>query len=242
MVKSDSMRIIINEKQEKNIIKYLTKEFLINEAALDSFSLDELKSKRYFKDRLNYCRAHLGFPIGNGSSRVVFQIDDDKVLKLAKNAKGIAQNQEEENRYHNMFDYVLPRVYEASDDFSFIIAEYVLPSKEKDFKHITNLSFDEFRDFLCAVYNNYAYRDKRINWTYSDLRTNSDEFWDMVLENECLDAINDYLGNTNYDDIGDLLNLGNWGLANRDGHATLVILDNGLSAEIFNKFYNKTNR
>lgn len=37
----------------------------------------------------------LGNPIGNGSSRMVFQISDERVLKVAKNAKGIAQNEAE---------------------------------------------------------------------------------------------------------------------------------------------------
>ena len=82
-------KIIINENQEKLLgIK-------LQEAALDSFSLQELSNISSFRGRVQYCRQMLGFPIGNGSSRITFQIDDEKVLKLAKNEKGIAQNETE---------------------------------------------------------------------------------------------------------------------------------------------------
>ena len=64
-------------------------------AMKEGFRLDMLISATSFKQRLAYCREMLGDPIGEGSSRIVFRIDDETVLKLAKNSKGIAQNLEE---------------------------------------------------------------------------------------------------------------------------------------------------
>ena len=51
--------------------------------------LDEIRS---FRGRFKYCTEHLWNAIGKGSSRAVFQIDDEKILKLAINNKGIMQN------------------------------------------------------------------------------------------------------------------------------------------------------
>ena len=45
------MKIIITEKQESAI-----KRFIVNEAMSDEFSFDTLKSLKTFRDRKNYCR------------------------------------------------------------------------------------------------------------------------------------------------------------------------------------------
>lgn len=73
--------IVITESQYKRLF----------EAAMDGFSLEQLSNIRSFRDRLAYCKQMLGPSIGKGSSRIVFQIDDEKVLKLAMNGKGVAQ-------------------------------------------------------------------------------------------------------------------------------------------------------
>ena len=87
-------KIIINEKQEKLLgIK-------LQEAALDSFSLQELSNISSFRGRVQYCRQMLGLPIGNGSSRMTFQIDDEKVLKLAKNEKALHKMKRSGTHWH----------------------------------------------------------------------------------------------------------------------------------------------
>ena len=70
--------MILTEKKLRDIIKKT-----ILEAMDDSFSYDELSSLRYFTERGNYCKTHLGPSKGNGSSRIVFQVEDEKCLKLA---------------------------------------------------------------------------------------------------------------------------------------------------------------
>ena len=61
-----------------------------------SFNMDEFKGIRSFADRVKYCENRLK-KLGAGTSRRVYQIDNEKCLKLAKNRKGIAQNIEEIN-------------------------------------------------------------------------------------------------------------------------------------------------
>ena len=81
-IANEGRTIILNSSQIKQL----------NEAMDNTFSFDELSSIKALSKRVLYCKQHLGNPIGNGSSRMVFQIDDEKVLKLAKNRKGLAQN------------------------------------------------------------------------------------------------------------------------------------------------------
>ena len=115
----------------------------INEAMNDTFSYEELGNIRALSKRVAYCKQHLGNPIGNGSSRMVFQIDDEKVLKLAKNQKGIAQNNVEADWGAQNYG-VLPNLYKVADDDSYLVTEYVLPAKPQDFQVCLGMSFEDF--------------------------------------------------------------------------------------------------
>jgi hypothetical protein len=50
--------------------------------------MDEFKGLITFKDRITYCDNNLK-KISSGSGRIVYMIDDIKVLKLSKNSKGL---------------------------------------------------------------------------------------------------------------------------------------------------------
>lgn len=54
-----------------------------------NFNFVELDSMRTFAERKRYCEERLQ-QIGVGSSRIAYKVDNEKVLKLAKNKKGIA--------------------------------------------------------------------------------------------------------------------------------------------------------
>lgn len=117
----------INEKKIVRIVNDCVTH-LLNEAMSDGFSFDELKNIGTFSGRMRYCKEKLGFPIGSGSSRVCFQLDDDRILKLARNEKGIAQNEVE-----GRIDYYLdgldirPEIFDETDfqNNLFIVCEYV---------------------------------------------------------------------------------------------------------------------
>ena len=128
----------------------------------------------------------------------------------------------------------MPNIFETADDYTFIVCEFVLPASEDDFKHLMGLTFDEFKEFLCMVYNEYSDRNKHIPW---HLCMSETKYIHLLETNEEVRPIYDYLTNTGYDTVMDLLNLSNWGLANREGYPYLVILDNGYNKEIGEKFY-----
>ena len=60
----------------------------------NSFDFDELLKFDQFEDRVNYLKSKCQF-VGEGSSRTTFILNDKIALKIAKNEKGIAQNENE---------------------------------------------------------------------------------------------------------------------------------------------------
>ena len=198
----------------------------------DSFSLEELSQLPTFVSRLNYCKQHLGNPIGNGSSRTVFQIDDGKCLKLAKNAKGIAQNEVEYDRHVESYD-VTPSLFEQDDDNKWIITEYVLPAKAQDIKECLGIDFKTFCDFVKCCYNCYAYNGYKRPTEMSE-----EEFVELLDSNQWFNDLYYYMADYQLP-CGDLLRLSNLGMVMRYGEPQIVILDSGLNNDVYNKYYKR---
>jgi hypothetical protein len=139
------MKLIkINESQEKRLF----------EAYKEGFSFDELTTiaDSAFADEDNsvpqmaYCRKWLGEPTFMGSSRCVFTLSDNIVLKLAYGKKyqaGIAQN-EMEYLVHNQFKSPLwAKIYDHDKNFTYLVCENVIPAEPVDFEKILGMPFYE---------------------------------------------------------------------------------------------------
>ena len=216
------MTIVITEKQQK----------MLQEAADEHFSLEELSAIPSFRGRFDYCTQHLGKHIGKGSSRATFQIDDEKVLKLAWNNKGIGQNMEERKTYTAS---IFPQVYDYDENDKWLISEFVLPAKAQDFKHCFGMSFQQFASFLLACAN---YRFGKRYWG----AMSQNEWLSYLTNNIDLSEFDEYIGNygnNNFTPVGDMVRLCNYGLTQRDGEATIVLLDSGFSEEVWNKYYKR---
>lgn len=218
--------VIINESQIKLIAK------CINEAAKESFDIKKISSFSSFRKRIEYCIENLGKPIGNGSSRIIFQIDDEKVLKLAKNEKGVAQNKfEGEDDYHKEEMLIFPKIFNRADDFSWIVSEYVLPAKSKDFNHCIGMSFKDYLSVVSAIEKAH----KNIK-RFFHKPIEKELLWKYCENNKFLNKLNDYIGSYPVE-CGDLYRLSSYGLAMRNGKPSIVILDSGLSELIFDAYY-----
>ena len=200
---------------------------------MDGFSTEKLSSLNSFRQRVLYCKEMLGNPIGRGSSRIVFQIDDEKVLKLAMNPKGIAQNEVEGDwgASNNYGDSVPKLFYVDDDNYYFIITEFVLPAKPKDFEVALGISFEEFCDFVKYRYNSYCRNGRQTRTRMTDER-----FEELCENSEWLYDFQIYLGDYQ-PPFGDLVVIGNYGMTQRDGDATIVLLDSGLTDEVYNNYY-----
>lgn len=225
---------------ESNIRNYVRN--LIREAMEAGFSVQDLnnaltndiqgvKDSSDYKDKINYffengykyCVKMLGEPIGNGSARFVFQIDDTRVLKLATNMKGVAQNKSEVMVYQQAPNKTfMPIVYNDSDmeDYFYVISEYVLPAEEKDFETVLGVPFYT----LVEIFSNY-YRGDEIK-KYEEYLPKIRHLLQYFTEMSKIGV------NTH-----DWFNLENWGLTKRNGKAIMVTLDNGLTNNVANNFY-----
>lgn len=221
-------KLHINENQLKIVVEKL----MINEAMLDDFSLDTMKSLTSFNAKLKYCKQMLGYPIGKGSSRIVFQIDDEKVLKLAYNNKGVAQNEVEADWGAQGYG-VLPTLFENDDDGEYIITEYVLPAKLKDFQQCLGITFQEFIDFITVRYNAYCR-----NGLQKHTNMSNERFEELCENNEWLDNFQDYQSSYGLP-YGDLTMIQNYGMTIRNGEAIIVLLDSGLNDQVWNTHYKR---
>ena len=238
------MKVIITESQYKKLF----------EAQMEGFRLDALNTMPYAK-KVRYCKEMLGNPIGNGSSRIVFQIDDEKCLKLAKNQKGVAQNEEECSITRDSYKEqtgLFPKVYQFDGDhiqlfgydgdeeprYQWIVCEYVLPAKAQDFKKVTGFDWKLVCNFI--MYQGSRYERGIARYDRSVINDNN---IDEILEADengsyFLNELENYLGSYQ-PPTGDYTRLANWGMVQRDGETHMVILDSGLSEEIYNNFYRR---
>ena len=213
--------IIITPKQQK----------MLTEAMDDTFSFDELSNLRSFNARYKYCMQHFGGNVGKGSSRAVFQIDDERVLKLAWNEKGVAQNSEEARAYG---DDIFPQVFESDINDLWVVSEYVLPATAQDFRKCFNMTFNDFISFIYAC-GAYRFNLKHLRWCAMP-----EEKWLELLENnEDLAEFDEYIGNYGRIVIGDMTRLCNYGLTKRNGEPHIVLLDSGLTEDVWNNYYKR---
>jgi len=201
----------------------------LNQALINDLQVVRGRSKykdkiRYFlKDGFKYCVKMLGEPIGDGSSRAVFQIDDTRVLKLATNMKGIAQNKAEVMVYNQATDKTfMPIIYNDSDmeNYFYVISEYVLPAENEDFEHIFGVPFS----VLVSIVSSQK-RGKKIKAYEQHLPKVRGLLQYFTTMSEIGVNINDWF----YID--------NWGLAKRNSKEALVTLDNGFTNSVANNFY-----
>lgn len=194
-----------------------------------SFNMDDFKAIKSFAGRVDYCRQNLT-RIAEGSSRMVFQVDDEIVLKLAKNTKGLIQNEAEarmgaNENYYTCIAYVKDF---DEDKFTFVEMEKAKKCSRDDFKRITGVDFETSVNFIRAEENNTL--RKEFSQEYID-----EVYDEHLIMAELIDFIRSW-------DMarGDLYRLEHYGVVKRDGEEYVVLIDYGLTEKIFAKHYNKT--
>lgn len=201
------------------------------------FSLQELDSIRSFKGRLEYCRQRLGSSIGSGSSRICFNIGNGHILKLAKNKKGLAQNEFEEET--SRMSSAVVDVYDVADNHTWIVEELCKPAKEGDFDRILGIPFITFCDLVRYQYNMYTrsgYEVRLFSITKDEAKHLLDQIYDSD-DGSFIPSLLRLMGDYGLP-CGDLLRVSSYGIVKRDGGEDIVLLDSGLSQEIKDMYYN----
>lgn len=212
-----------------------------------SFSFETLKSLKTFKDKKAYIESILK-KIGVGSSRIAYAVDDEKVLKLAKNRKGLAQNEVEFNNSYDDLD-CLSKVYNFDPEGYWIEAEIATKCKQSDVKRLYGITFNDLKRFICSCL--YEYGDSmtrrmlRGNYHMAGSQLNLfQQYIDEELpENlyDFLDSLYYYLSNyqPSWTEVSDFMRLANWGIVKRNGQEVMVIIDSGLNEEVYKTYYKR---
>ena len=235
-------RIHITENDIKEMVHCTVKKILkdgsvLNEMAYPvTFNMELFKNLHSFAARIRYCQERLQ-RIASGSSRIVYKIDDEKVLKLAKNQKGIAQNQNETDYYLQQIG-CFAKVYDF-DNENYLWVEMQLATKAKpsDFERITGYKFDVICAWIDYCHESYSGRKFYRNRAYDEI-FNSEEFQENY-EYSIFYMIQDYLGNYGLESTGDLKRISSWGVVRNGGQEELVLIDFGLTDNTYETYYNK---
>jgi len=193
--------------------------------------LSELLKINSFAGRIKFADGNLQ-RIGSGSGRIVYDIDGQKVLKLAKNPKGVAQNGAEMDtgRYQDT-QHIVTIVYESADDNAWIISEKAKKVTERRIKELTGIpSLSDLYYFL----SNYESQAKGRRPIHRQDQELTDFFW----ENEFATQIGDLIANYSQH-AGDMGRPSTYGEVLRDGQPSIVLTDYGLSDEVYSSHYER---
>jgi hypothetical protein len=201
-------------------------EFLV---FLDNF--EEIKS---FSGRIKAANDNLT-RIGSGSGRAVYDIDGEKVLKLALNAKGVAQNEAESNigQYHDT-QHIVTKVFETSNDDTWIISEKAKKVNEKRIKELTDIP--SLNDLYYYV-RNFA----KTNNGKNELFRQTPEMISYLNENEFAQDLTNLISNYSQQP-GDFGRPSSYGEVLRGGQPTIVLTDYGLNDEVYDMYYNSAKK
>lgn len=191
-----------------------------------------------FKDRIAYAKK-MAEKVGGGSSRVAFLIPyqgRNTVLKIAKNGKGMAQNEKEVMSFNDAHmlgaegTVTVPMIDhdEENTQPSWIHVEYAPKLKsEKQFEQLSGFKMEDLLNYVAKLTGNHSL-------PMAKNKEFSQEFADRIWENEdsfAYEFVN-FIGNTDTH-LGDLQRVSNWGVYNNNP----VIIDLGVDEQILKKFY-----
>lgn len=219
------MKIIVTENQY-NIIKTD-----IEEEYPSSWSIEEFKKLKSFNQRIQYCQKNLQ-RISSGSSRIVYKVDDTKVLKLARNKKGLAQNEIEVGFSKDyLWDGIVAQIYDYDQNDLWVEMELARKVSPKKFQEIVGFSFENYCDGIL-----YHEEQQKPQSRYRVKRRKPENYDEMWNDNEFMYSIFDIIGSYDFP-AGDLCKLSSYGLVNRNGQDEIVLIDYGLTNDVYDSYY-----
>ena len=220
-------------------MKYI-KRFNENfEITSKNFDLEQFKSLDTFKKRQQYCNNTLE-RISSGSSRIVYKINDNMVIKLARSKKGLEQNYNEQNDWiQKQYGHIVASIFDKYYDdklegYLWIIMELAKKIDKKRFEEINLISFDKFVHYISDRY--YSNRGHHIvaqshknQLTSKDIEYIEKDYTETFIEDICgIMADNDLT-------VGDLSRIVSYGEVDREGYPTVVLVDFGATDSYFEK-------
>ena len=195
----------------------------------EGFSIEEFKALPSFRKRVAYARERLG-RIGGGSARVVFGVDPNTVVKIATNKKGQAQNEIEVDVHNIGYDIIAEVRDFDSDDYLYIEMERAKKMKKSDWKRLTGHKFEDWM----ATLHNYMIRRRGDRGWRMPVPDNYEDIEESELFNDVVVMMADF-GMP----AGDIMRASSWGIVNRNGKDTPVLVDYGLTQGVYDQYYRR---
>lgn len=214
---------------KKSQLKQLIREILSEEYP-KNFSMEEFNKIPSYRGKIQYVQSLLQ-RISSGSSRIVYKIDDEKVLKLAKNKKGLAQN-EVEGTPDYMRDSlgIFAKVFSVDENnFYWIEMELAKKVSKSRFKELTGFTIEEMDLLMRYLYARSKNRVVNLDPKLKERAFKEDSYY-LNIE--------DFVANFNFNPM-DFTRLNSFGEVSRDGEPTIVIIDYGLSNDVWATYYGK---
>jgi hypothetical protein len=191
--------------------------------------LPEFLNIKSFAGKMKYASQYLT-RIGSGTGRVVYDIDGEKVLKLAKNPKGVAQNEAEAGAgYYRDTHHIVAIVFDSADDDSWLISEKAKKVNESRIKQLTGIP--SLNDLVMYLKNNHSANRGR-----GKIYGQDQAVVEELNENEFAQELYEF--NENYSQQpGDMGRPSTYGEVLRDGQPTIVLTDYGLNDEVYDTHY-----
>lgn len=187
--------------------------------------LAKIDSLPTFAAKIKYCKS-LFNQLASGSARVVFDYNNDYVLKVAKNPKGIAQNNvENDGLIQNSYTNICTKIIEEGNDNSWLLvqkAKKITPSK---FEALTGVNFKLFSNYMEYVF-------RKNNWLTFD-KDKKEQLDENEFVQNVVSLVADYAM-----PVGDIVRISSWGEVN-DGGGKAVLTDYGLTQDVFDEFYKR---
>jgi len=225
----------LNESLEEQGGLYEDIEEIANYPA--GFNIEELKSLPSFAAKSRYIRSHGLDKLGTGSSRAVFVADDNTVIKVAKNKKGLEQNNTEASiSSQNSENAPISLVKDSDPDNTWIEAERARKAKPTDFKNIVGFPMEDVMKALRERVEDNTGRANHALRSYLYLKDR--ELYKQISETDFVSDLVELIINHDLG-IGDIQRISSWGVVNRNGSPHLVIVDYGLDMDLWNRLYKR---
>ncbi|MFA5366436.1 MAG: hypothetical protein WC333_00735 [Dehalococcoidia bacterium] len=194
--------------------------------------LEGLNGIDTFVKRIEYCNKRLK-KIARGSGRFVYEFDDAKIFKLAVNQEGLMQNAVEASflpRWTDRRFEFLANVLDSNDCKDWVVAEKAGRVTLKKFKELTGFKLKDVYFYLVNCGEVRRGNEKRHLLPVNiENNMNGDNF--IIKFEEFV---------FKYDiHFGDLSCINTYGEILRNGKPTAVLVDYGLTNDIYDKHYNK---
>jgi hypothetical protein len=179
--------------------------------------LKQLSDIKLFDDRIKFAKDHWKF-LGEGSSRTAFEINDELIIKVSHNDKGLAQTKVEMNPEAQR-DCTVPVVV-ADAEGKWVVIRNSKPLPKTRFKELVGFGFDPFMDALYYKFNNET--DEKPPREY-----------DEIEKHPLFICVAELIFSTDQQ-AGDILKPSSW----RELDGKPVISDYGLDRETYQSLYN----